>query len=181
MKTVNTVRFGDLTFHEKDIIRLSGGLIGLPALKDWIMLDMPDGVPMKWLQSLDRADFCVPVMEPHFFVDDYRPRIAAATWETIGADPAGESVLLIITTVHPGGERVTGNLMAPLLIDVERRRGGQVALDSDAYSVRQELNYLKFGLAVSTQAVENEDRGAPGEESTCPEDAHDAERLEVEL
>mgnify|MGYP000435188672 CR=1 FL=1 len=37
-------------------------------------------------------------------------------------------VTLIITTIHPGGVLVTGNLMAPLVLDSETRRGAQLTL-----------------------------------------------------
>lgn len=181
MKTVKTVRFGPLTYRDEDVIRFESGLIGLPGLRDWIMLDMDGGVPMKWLQSLDRDDFGVPVMEPGFFAAEYEPRIPGAAWDAIGATMGDDTVLLVITTVHPGGERITGNLMAPLVVDAQRRRGAQVALDSDAYPVRQELDYLKFGLAVASASVDNAENRSTGEKGACPEDAAVAETLEVEL
>ncbi len=62
---------------------------------------------------------------------------------------------LVITTVHPGGTRVTANLRAPLVIDTETRRGAQMALEDERYAVRHEIDYFKFGLAVAGEPLEN--------------------------
>ena len=182
MKTVTTARFGQLEYDERDVIHLPGGLIGLPDLKDWIMLDMEEGIPMKWMQSVDRGDFGVPVMEPHFFSKlPYEPRIPNVAWQNIGAGPEGDVVQLIIATIHPGGSRITGNMLAPLVIHTASRRGGQVTLDGEEYSVRQELDYLKFGLAVASPPVENDPTDASGVLEAHPEEEASGEKLEVEL
>jgi hypothetical protein len=67
-------------------------------------------------------------------------------------------VTLIIATIHPGGEVITGNLRAPLILDAATRRGAQLALDDDRLSTRQEIDYLKFGLAVAVDSAENADQ-----------------------
>ena len=68
---------------------------------------------------------------------------------------------MVITTVHPGGVLVTGNLMAPLVIDTETRRGLQLTLDDQRWSLRQEIDYCKFELAVSGQTPENGGQTVP--------------------
>lgn len=151
MRSFETTRFGILEYAEEAVIVLPEGLIGLPELKNWLLLDMDQEIPMRWLQSLDRPDFGVPVMPPVFFADEYE-----VSARRLAADPEAELVTLIIATIHPGGERVTGNLRAPLVMDVGSRRGAQIALDDERLSTRQDIDYLKFGLAVAGEAVDNE-------------------------
>ncbi|MEZ4388786.1 MAG: flagellar assembly protein FliW [Candidatus Krumholzibacteriia bacterium] len=150
MSSFETTRFGVLEYAAEAVIELPDGLIGLPELRRWLLLDMDQDIPMRWLQSLDRPDFGVPVMPPVFFADEYEVNAR----HLAGGDRA-ELVTLIIATVHPGGERITGNLRAPLVLDVTSRRGAQIALDIDGLSTRQDIDYLKFGLAVAGEAVEN--------------------------
>lgn len=158
MPSFETTRFGTLDYASEAVIELPEGLIGLPKLRRWLMLDMDEHSPIRWFQSLDRADFGVPVIAPFFFAETYEI-------DTRRAVPAGQDadvVALIIATVHPGGERITGNLRAPLVIDTDTRRGAQIALDDDQLSTRQDIDYFKFGLAVSGVAMENEDPDAEG-------------------
>jgi flagellar assembly factor FliW len=169
MPSFETTRFGVLEYAEEAVIQLQEGLIGLPKLQRWLLLDMDDAMPMRWLQSLDRADFGVPVMPPVFFADVYEidtKRISALGEEA-------EAVTLIIATVHPGGERITGNLRAPLVIDTGSRRGAQIALADDRLSTRQDIDYFKFGLAVSGAPLEND--LADGETASSEAEATSAE------
>ena len=156
MPSFETTRFGVLSYEEADVIRLPEGLIGLPQLRRWLMLDMDPDVPMRWLQSLDRPDFGVPVMPPVFFAEEYEIGASSSVARKLGGGAEPELITLIIATVHPGGEQITGNLRAPLVLDAESRTGAQLALDDDRLSTRQEIDYFKFGLAVADPSAENE-------------------------
>jgi len=156
MPSFETARFGTLTYDAGDVIELSEGLIGLPMLRRWLLLDMDRNVPMRWLQSLDRPDFGVPVMPPVFFAEAYEVHAASSARRQLAPEGEPDLVTLIIATVHEGGERITGNLRAPLVLDASTRRGAQLALDDDRLSTRQEIDYFKFGLAVSGDSTENE-------------------------
>lgn len=181
MPSFKTVRFGDLDYRDDDVITLPDGLLGMPTLQRWLMLEMGDDVPMKWFQSLDRADFGFPVCQPDFYQEGYALDVPSAVQERLGAQSAEDLVTLIITTVHPGGERVTGNLLAPMVIDTETRRGAQLVQESDGYGIRQEIDYLKFGLAVNSGAVDNEQatEGSAGREPVVEETSETLESVEV--
>jgi flagellar assembly factor FliW len=156
MPKFRTVRFGELEYDVKDEIILPEGLVGMANLKRWLILDMGEDMPMKFFQSLDRGDFGFPITQPYLFHDEYDYKMPAAARSTLGTTSQENLTTLIITTVHPGGAKVTGNLLAPLVLDVDTRRGIQLTLDSDEFSIRQEINYFKFGLAVQGEASDNE-------------------------
>ncbi|HOX26465.1 MAG TPA: flagellar assembly protein FliW [Candidatus Krumholzibacteria bacterium] len=162
MASFATVRFGILEYDAADVIELPDGLIGLPKLRRWLLLDLEPNVPMRWLQSLDRPDFGLPVMPPVFFADEYEIRASSSARRQLSAQADPQLVTLIIATVHPGGQRITGNLRAPLLVDTVTRRGAQLSLDDDGLSTRQEIDYFKFGLAVAGNSIENEEMEAVG-------------------
>ena len=50
----------------------------MPQLRNWLLLEMGDDIPMKWFQSLDRGDFGVPVSHAWLFHDDYEFDVPAA-------------------------------------------------------------------------------------------------------
>ncbi len=164
MPKFTTVRFGELDYRNEDVVHLDEGLVGMPKLRNWIILDMGDDVPMKWFQSLDRGDFGFPVSQPYLFHDEYDLTISKAVQTGLGTTSAEDLAVLVITTVHAGGSKVTGNLLAPLVIDTETRKGMQMTVDDARFSMRQEINYFKFGLAVNSEAAENK-REAQTEES----------------
>ncbi len=157
MPKFTTVRFGEFVYRDQDVIHLPEGLVGMPDLHHWLILEMGDELPMKWFQSLDRSDFGFPVSQPAFFADNYDVPLSAASHELLKG-PEGEWLaVMIITTIHPGGSRITGNLLAPLVVNVDSRIGMQMVMDKPDLSIQQEINYLKFGLAVDGQSAENDE------------------------
>jgi len=155
MPNFTTVRFGELSYRDEDVITLWDGLVGMPDLRHWLILEMGEDLPMKWFQSLDRGDFGFPVSQAYLFHDEYEVPLGQPTRSQLGNEDPDDLATLIITTIHPGGEHVTGNLLAPLLIDTESRRGVQLTLDDERYSLRHEINYFKFGLAVKSETTED--------------------------
>ena len=172
MPKFKTVRFGEFEYREEDVIHLAEGLVGMPDLQKWIILEMGDDVPMKWLQSLERGDFGFPVAQPFLFHDDYEIKVGKDLKSKLSTQDDDDLATLIITTVHPGGSKVTGNMLAPLVIDTESRLGTQLTIDDAKFSMRQEINYFKFGLAVESEASDNEvdantEESAQAEAAAC--------------
>ena len=87
--------------------------------------------------------------------------------------------VLIITTIHSGGTRITGNLLAPLVINVDTRLGVQIVQENPDWGVQKEMNYLKFGLAVDGEALENNPVIDGGRDSSSESDQSEV-RPEVE-
>lgn len=129
------------------VITFAEGLVGLPELKRWILVDMDPPLPMKWLQSLDREGFSVPVTDPGFFAADFGFEIPDAAQERIGIEDVSDVVVMIISTVGSGGASVTGNLNAPLIVNVNNRKGMQQILNDSRWSLQQPIDTLAFGAA----------------------------------
>ena len=156
MPIFKSMRFGELEYNQEDVIKLPEGLIGMPGLQNWLILEMDQGVPLNWFQSLDRGDFGFPLSQPLFYRDDYELEVPAAVRQNLEIVTQEEAAVLIITTVHPGGKLITGNLLAPLVLNTRTRLGAQLTLDDQRYGMRQEINYFKFGLAVKSDSADNE-------------------------
>ena len=165
MPNFETVRFGNLAYGAEDIIHLPEGVVRMPDLRDWLVLEMGDEMPMKWFQSLDRGDFGFPVSQPAFFTDAYDITIPPEVNHILRGREGEWLATMIITTIHPGGARITGNLLAPLVINVDTKQGVQLVLQDQDLSIQQEINYLKFGLAVDGDSAENDLVTADGGDS----------------
>ncbi len=130
------------------VITLPEGLVGLPQLRRWLLADMARTNPLKWLQSLDRPEFRVPVAAPDLFSSRYVITPPPAASRILGPLRRRDLAVMIIATIHPGGSRITGNLAAPLIIDVDRRLGLQAVLEDGDLSLRQEIDYVLYNKAL---------------------------------
>ncbi len=139
----------DACCSPRDVITLPDGLVGLPHLRRWILLDMDRDLPLQWLQSLDEAGFGFPVTTPEYYHPHCAPAIPVELAAGLGAGVAGEVVVLIVTTVLPGGARLIGNLAAPLLVHTGSRLGVQHIVEDEDLPLRQEIDYVRFERAAS--------------------------------
>ena len=94
MPKIKTVRFGELAYLDEDVVHLPEGLVGMPDLRNWLVLEMGDDLPLKWFQSLDREDFGFPVGQADFFTDTYDISLPAAS-ETILKGQQGEWLVVL--------------------------------------------------------------------------------------
>ena len=133
------------------VITLPGGLVGLPHLRRWILLDMGFDLPLQWLQSLDEEGFGFPVTTPEYYYPHCAPAIPVDLASRLAAGVAGEVVVLIVTTVLPGGARLIGNLAAPLLIHTGSRLGIQHVVEEEGLPLGQEIDYVRFGRTANAR------------------------------
>lgn len=132
-----TTRFGEIEFPEEVLINFSEGILGFPQAQRYILLEHDaEGSPFQWLQSLDDPDLAFIVIEPHQVDARYQYDIDRDTEHLIGtSDPALCAVMAIINVPRDNPIRMTANLKAPLVVNVESRQGRQVVLGSQAYAI----------------------------------------------
>jgi len=144
------------TIHRKaDEIILSEGLVGLPNLKRWVLKDMDPPMPLKWLESLDRPGFRLPVTDPVYFDTEYSFELDDKAERLLANPQAEDLVVMIVTNILDGGERVTGNLAAPVVVNVNNRNGLQCILNEQNYCLHHEIDYVRFGNDIAAIEAES--------------------------
>lgn len=143
---VPTTRFGEIEVAASTVITFPQGLVGLPQLRRFVLIEGRG--PFQWMQCVDNPDATFVVIDSDEVVTDYaiNPSPEDLRVVTEGDEPAPLCALLIVTIPREAPERLTANLMAPLIVNTERRVGVQAVLP-DRYPVRYPL--------VMEQAVEN--------------------------
>jgi flagellar assembly factor FliW len=121
---ISTPRFGTLTVRNADILQLEQGLIGLRHCRRWVVLADAQNAALGWLQSIDSPEVALGVVSPRLFVPDYQLRVARKDLAPLELPSAQEAQVVVIVSRHEEGLAL--NLRAPLVINVEKRRGRQV-------------------------------------------------------
>ncbi|MCH2125719.1 MAG: flagellar assembly protein FliW [Pirellulaceae bacterium] len=121
---LQTAHFGHLALDASDVLTFPDGLIGMEHLRSWVLLADSTDANIAWLQSFDAADIALPVVSPTQFVPNYRVCTAPEELELLGLEELGKACVLI--AVAQSSQRLTINLKAPLILNLERRIGRQV-------------------------------------------------------
>ncbi len=142
MKTMilTHTRFGSIEFSLSDIITLEGGLIGFGESTEFLMVPSKPGSPFSWLQSAQDPSLAFLIADPAAFFEDYDPEISDFDANQLGL-MSGADFGIFVTSAIPVGEpkKATANLAAPILINLDTKRGKQVVLDNEAYTMRHPI------------------------------------------
>src|SRR5262245_33954803 len=116
----------EINYDEGDIITFEEGLIGLPHLRQMVLISQPDLAPFLWLASVNGPELAFIVMDPQGQFSSYTPLIPAQIQVRLGLVNGESPVLLTIARITAEWQQSTVNLRAPLVIAAGTMRGAQL-------------------------------------------------------
>ncbi|MBC7384620.1 MAG: flagellar assembly protein FliW [Cryobacterium sp.] len=136
---VETGRFGTLEVAEADLVSIPGGILGFPEYTKFCLIDPNDDVLIIWLQSLEKPDLAIPVLEPKIFKNDYTVRLSAAELRELRLDNVNQSAVFSLLTIGDDITQMTANLKAPLVINLREHVAKQVVLQENEYTLKHPM------------------------------------------
>jgi len=133
---ITTSRFGEVEIQVDDIILFPNGLAGFEDHRHWVILSDEDNEAVAWLQCVSHPEIAVPVISPRRFVPEYRLRVSRSQLTPLQIDAVDQAYILGV--VSRSDDKLTLNLRAPLIINLDRRVGRQV-VTIDEQPVKYEL------------------------------------------
>lgn len=147
----DTRLFGKIDIEDDKIIIFKEGIIGFPQLQNFTLIhdeEKRNQGAIKWLQSMDDPAFAMPVISPLDIVPDYMPNASEKGLESLGHMPIESAFVLVTITVPKDIEKMSVNLKAPFIINMENLRGAQIIIEDDypvKYMIYDILNKKKAG------------------------------------
>jgi carbon storage regulator len=124
--------------HEPDqTIEIPSGLPGLRDHRSFVLAEVPGFPAMRALVSLVDPMVRLVIVEAALVDPGYPVADAMAR----AGLPDREVAVTLVVTLPRDGRTPTVNLLAPIVIGLESRRGEQVILDGSGLSARHELMY----------------------------------------
>lgn len=133
---LNTSRFGEIDINEKDLLNLPEGLIGFPELTKFILLDHESNSPFKWLQSTIDPAIAFIVISPLTFRPDYMVEATEDEVSSLSLTHADDAIISVIVTIPLDPKKMSANLKAPLIFNLQNRVGKQVVLKDPQYQTK---------------------------------------------
>ncbi len=136
---INTRVFGEIDIAEDKILHFPSGIIGFPDMTEFALVhdsEKQSVSVVRWLQSMQEPAFAMPVVDPLAIKEDYNPEIEDELLKAIGEWNPDSVLVLVTMTVPKDITKMTVNLQAPIIINVDERKACQVIVDTDKYPVR---------------------------------------------
>lgn len=134
-----TSRFGKISFSSKEVYYFNKGIYGFPQEKKYVFLKLKEFDPFLWLQSVEKSDLAILLMDPFIFLRDYKPETPKKELEFIKVQDLKKAKIYVTVTLSGKLRRSTLNLLSPLMINTEKRLGKQVVLKSGDYKIQHSI------------------------------------------
>ena len=136
---ITTRVFGEIEIDDSKIIHFPSGIIGFPRMTDFALVyDEEKGkdTPIRWLQSLQEADFAIPVMDPLMVAGDYNPEVEEDHLLPLGEMTPDDTLVLVTVTVPKELIKMSVNLQAPIIINADSKKATQIIVNSEKYPIK---------------------------------------------
>lgn len=134
-----TRRFGPIEVTKHREIRFKDGIPGLECMRKSILIKIEKTLPFYWLQSLEDGEVSLPVISPAAIDENYAPSVEESALEELELDRDEDLLVVVVAVIPEDVAKMTANMAAPILINIEKNIGKQVILDNPAWQVRRPI------------------------------------------
>ena len=137
---INTRLFGELKITEKDIINFPEGIPGFESDKQYILLPLEEKAPFYYLQSVNTSDLCLLMIDPFIFFPDYQIELSEGAIKQLQLPSDNPPIAVYCILTIPGDFKLaTANLMAPIIINAEKKLGLQFIPEKTDYITKHPI------------------------------------------
>lgn len=135
----NTTYNGEISYEEKDIITIKKGIPGFKGLTKFVILDVEDNDVFKLIHSLEDPSLGLIILSPFDVVEDYEIKLNEEVIAELQIEKEQDVVLYSIVTLNSESSKITANLMAPIVINIEKKLGQQVIIENSKYKIKEPI------------------------------------------
>lgn len=139
MPSISTKQFGVVHFADEDIFEFPNGLPGFESEQRFLCIERPALRPVVFLQSIVQTDLCFITLPARSVDPGYQLEVAAEERKVLGlATPESpiwdQSLACLAIVCLPSEGSPTANLLGPVVLSRETRKGVQAVRDDRRYS-----------------------------------------------
>lgn len=137
---IETKFLGEVDIVEEDIYTFENGLPGFEDLTKFVLIPLDADLPLAILQSTEQAQVGFITAYPFAFKADYAFDLSEEDKQALHIETEDEVLPYAIVTMQEPFEDSTINLLAPVVVNVAKKRGKQVVLgDNKKYPLHYQI------------------------------------------
>lgn len=138
---MTTRNFGEIEFAEENIIHFEEGIPGFRSLKEYVLIGDNESA-FEYMQSVTDGNISFVLINPYVLVKDYTINIKDTYVEALGGGTSEKFSVYVTVTIVGDIENATVNLVAPILIQNETKKGMQIILENSKYTTKHGIMEL---------------------------------------
>lgn len=134
---ISSKYLGEVEFEENEIIHFPEGIPAFEEFHEFVVLPMGEETPFYCLQDVTKGSLCLFLVDPFAFFPAYHVEILQEEMDKLNCQEDDESVAVFsILTIPEDFTNTTANLIAPILINFENKKGLQFIPAKSDYTTK---------------------------------------------
>ncbi len=134
---IQSVLLGELEVEEKELVTFPEGIPGFEDELRFAVIGMGENSPFYYLQSINNPALCFILGQPFVFFPNYSIEIGEAEVRKLECGDRREDLAIyVIITVAEDFRQSTANLLAPIIINAQKKKGLQFMASNSDYNTR---------------------------------------------
>lgn len=143
---INTKYLGEIEISQDQILTFPQGLLGFESHHEFVLLSVPDNGHFRFLQDINNTYISFLVINPWDFFQDYEINLPKEELLKIGIQSnENKPNIYNIVTLGKTFNESTSNLLAPIVLNLDNKRGKQFVLNDTNYTTRHKLFTKELG------------------------------------
>lgn len=130
---------GEREYDEKDVITFEKGLPGFRQLKKFIIFPIEGNEVFSMLHSIEDMEIGLFVVSPFYVMKEYEFELSDDKIDELSVEKENDIIVLNTVCLNKDIKKITVNLKAPIVINIKEKKGEQLILDDDKYSLKYPL------------------------------------------
>lgn len=126
-------------YQEDPIISFPAGLVGFPQLHSFFLFEPTESYPLKFLQSIQEPQISFTCLDVAAIKKDYEFALNEEEAEALALEKPADALVLALVVIPKDPRQMTANLAGPLVINSQTKRGRQVILSIEKYSLKYRI------------------------------------------
>jgi len=125
-------------FDVQEKVSFPQGIPGFEDVKEFILEPVQKGV-FYWLKAVHRTDVVFLLIDPFVVCPDFAFDLNEGDRELLGLGEPADARVFAMVTLAEDVRMSTANLLGPIIINAQNRRGKQLVLDDSSYRTKHPI------------------------------------------
>lgn len=126
----------DTEVSEDKMITFNKGIPGFENLSKFILEEIEDNEVFYLLKSVEDENIALIVISPFVVDNSYTLDINESVMDTLRISREDQALILNTVTLNSDKKKITTNLAAPIIINIEEKIGEQIILSNEKYKIK---------------------------------------------
>ncbi|MGL5633618.1 MAG: flagellar assembly protein FliW [Sarcina sp.] len=131
--------YGKINYVETEVIKFKKGMLGFEDLHNFILRDIEENKSFRLLHSLEENRIAFVVLNPFNFIINYELDLDETIIRELDIKSEEDVYILNTVTLNSDPSKITTNLRAPIVINVQNKKAKQIILKNEEYKIKHSL------------------------------------------